>query len=151
MARNANSPFFGSYCILTFCDIKCRILAFRDSIKHCYWSLKQCYTARGQEPCEPISLLHALWAESKRPRALWANLSLSRIALFDISILIVDILTLLKNIDIDKAFLEILENIDINIDINKDILENININKISISISISTRTFWKISISTSPF
>jgi hypothetical protein len=61
----------------------------------------------------------------------------------------------LKNIDIDKA---ILENIDIaididkdnyeNIDIDKDYLENIDIDidkgilKISISISIWIRTFW---------
>ena len=56
--------------------------------------------------------------------------------------MIVDISTLLKNIDIDidKAFLkniginividkEILENIDVNIDIDKDILENIDIDK----------------------
>ena len=77
--------------------------------------------------------------------------------------MIVDISTLLKNIDIDKDNLEnididkaILENIDIdndnyeNIDIDKDILENIDIDididkgilKISISISIWIRTFW---------
>ena len=58
------------------------------------------------------------------------------LALFDISISIVDISTLLKNIDIDIDIdMVILENIDINIDmhflenididINKDILENI--------------------------
>jgi hypothetical protein len=61
----------------------------------------------------------------------------------------------LKNIDIDKA---ILENIDIAIDIDKDNYENIDIDidkdylenididkgilKISISISIWIRTFW---------
>ena len=81
---------------------------------------------------------------------------------------IVDVSTLLKNInidiDIDEDNLEnidinidraILENIDIAIDINKDNLENIDINKdylgnidmgtflkIPISILISIRTFW---------
>merc|ERR1711928_23844 len=61
-----------------------------------------------------------------------------------LSISIVDISTLLKNIDIDididKA---ILKNIDIDIDIDKAIP------KISISISISIWWFWKISISIS--
>ena len=52
---------------------------------------------------------------------------------------IVDISTLLKNIDIDK---DNLENIDI--DIDKDYLENIDIDKniSKILISISIRTFW---------
>ena len=92
-----------------------------------------------------------------------------KVSIYRYEISIVDISTLLKNIDIDKDNLEnidinidktILENIDIgididkdnlgniviNIDIDKDYLENIdidkNILKISISISISTRTFW---------
>ena len=63
------------------------------------------------------------------------------VAMFDISISIVDISTLLKNIDIDMVIFEnidididkaILENIDIKIDIDKTIL------KISISISIGS-------------
>ena len=46
------------------------------------WSLSLSRTrcelwARGQEPCELISLSNALWAVSKSSRALWADLSLS--------------------------------------------------------------------------
>ena len=78
---------------------------------------------------------------------LWDNNAASWVALFDISISIVDISTLLKNIDmvifensdIDKA---ILENIDIdkailkNIDIDRKSLRNIDIDKGIIKISI---------------
>ena len=75
--------------------------------------------------------------------------------------MIVDISTLLKNInidiDIDKAFLknigidkEILENIDIDIDIDKEISENIDIDKISnrleFGISNSPRGWWSTSL-----
>ena len=70
---------------------------------------------------------------------LWDNNAASWVALFDISISIVDISTLLKTIDIDMV---IFENSDIdeaileNIDIDKAILKNIDIDKGIIKISI---------------
>ena len=68
-----------------------------------------------------------------------------KVALFDISISDIDCryIDTLKNIDIDIDK-DILENIDIVIDIDKEILENIDIDKISnqLEFGISNRATW---------
>ena len=93
----------------------------------------------GIETDPPAPHLVIFWKESKFSYDCLFMQALA-IALFDISISIVDISTLLKNIDIDIDMV-IFENIDI----DKAILENIDI-KIDIDKAILKNGLWEISI-----